>query len=621
MLLTPVDTVLDRTRALWAPPPELTVSEFADREIIVTSGPLAGTRWQTDFAPYQRGLMNAVHEGAEFIVIMGSSQWGKTSIAANIVAYHIAHNPCEILVVEPTVEPMAKDFAKNRLDPMIRASPKLDAAVDKKRARDASNTTLLKTFRGGFLALAGSNSAASLAARAIMLLILDEPDRYERQLKGEGDTISIAIKRTTTFRSRRRILMTSSPTVVGAPIHTWFERGDQRRYFVPCPGCGHMHPYEWRNVRFEDHDPSTARLVCPECRYAIDEAERVAILSGGEWRASRPDQADASIISFHLWEAYSPLSSLREIVAGFLRARAAQKAGDPTLMHTWQNTTLGEPIEPDQGEGVDQHVLIVRAEPYGAEVDVPAGACLVTAGIDTQDDRLEALVIAWGPGEESWLIDRVRFDGDTSQPAPWRELDKLLEREFRHPAGVKLPIAGSCIDSAGHRTSEVYDYVSRKGALRLHATIGRAGDLPLVKFTPSPRRYGRTEREVPLWTIGVDAAKALWMSRFKVLEPGPGYVHVPQAVWADDELAAQLTSERLVRKFSRGFPVTEWRPTRARNEMLDCAVMALAAMRLLNPKLDVLAAQLGWPKHKPPPVPPKPRWVPPRPADWLKGRR
>ena len=75
-----VERVLARVRTAYAPPPKLTVSEFADEHIVVTSGLLAGTRWQTDLAPYQRGILNVFHEpGVQIAVVMGSSQWGKTA--------------------------------------------------------------------------------------------------------------------------------------------------------------------------------------------------------------------------------------------------------------------------------------------------------------------------------------------------------------------------------------------------------------------------------------------------------------------------------------------------------------------------------------------------------------
>lgn len=622
----PIQALVRRVRARWAPPPNLKISEFADRELIVTSGPLAGTRMQTSFAPYQVGILDAFLEPrVQIVVVKGSSQWGKTLTAVVIVAYHCAHDPCSILVVEPTVDPMAKDFSTNRLDPTIEASPVLRQTFSKKRSKDSTRTVLSKTFHGGSLALAGANSAASLAARPTRLLVLDEVDRYPAELPGEGSTLEIAFKRTTAFGRRRRILMLSSPTLRGAPIDAWFDRGDQRRYYVPCPSCDVMHPFMWKQVRWTNKDPSTARLHCPACDHPIDEAERVAILGRGEWRSENPNRSDRSIVSFHMWEAYSPLSSLEAIVAGFLRAREAQKAGDPAPMHTWENTTLGEAIEPDAGEGVESHVLLVRREDYGTieaeAVDCPLGVCYLTAGVDVQDDRLEGLVIGWGVGEESWLIDRLLIPGDTSQDEPWKNLDAALEAQYLHVHGERLTISATCLDSAGHRTNEVYDYALRQAAKRVYATIGR-NDAPLVS-SPSPRGRGRSKRKVFLYTVGVDTGKSLFMSRLRLTEKGRGYIHFPNRDWCDDELADQLTSERLVMRMHKGVPQQVWKKIRPRNEALDCAILALAALRLSNPNLESLAQRLAKPAASADPLPPPPvkrqAWLGRRPGGWLKG--
>jgi phage terminase large subunit GpA-like protein len=601
-----VPAVLARVRQGWLPPPELKVSEFADAHIIVTSGPLAGTRWQTAFAPYQRGILDAFHEtGVQIVVVRGSSQWGKTSCAVAVAAYHMAHDPCPILVVEPTVDPMALDFGKNRLEPLIEATPILRETVGKKRAKTGSNTTLSKSFKGGQVNIGGANSAASLAARSVRLLILDEIDRYPPELPGEGSTLRVAMKRTQAYTRRRRIMMLSSPTIEDGPIDSWFKRGDQRYYFVPCPSCGHMHRFEWRLVRWVDDDPTTARLHCPECDYGITDAERVAILSKGEWHASNPGRRDKTVVSFHLWEAYSPLSSLSEIVGTFLSAREKQKAGDKSEMHTWQNTTLGEPVERDGGERIEPDSLLARRETYlGEDIEVPAGACCLTMGVDTQDDRLELLVFAWGPGEESWVVDRATLPGDTSQPEPWAQLDEVLDQQYRHPSGQRLMIQSICIDSAGHRTTMVYDYADKKASRRVYAIIGRDGQRPIVS-SPSPKRWGRQQRQVPLYTVGVDAAKSLFMSRLKLTEKGPGYVHLPVADWCDQELVNQLTSEKLVTKWHKGVPTQVWRKLRPRNEMLDCSVYATAALRLLNPKLVQMLEQLNRSARDQAPKPPK----------------
>jgi len=596
----PVRELVTKVRAGFAPPVRLTVSEFSDQHIIVTSGPLSGTHWRTAFAPYQRGILDAFHEdGVQVVVVMGSSQWGKTACAVNVVAYHMVHDPCPILVVEPTVDPMARDFSTNRLEPQIEASPALKEVVGKKRGRNASNTQLSKTYRGGSLAIGGANSAASLAARTIRLLVLDEIERYPAELPGEGATLSVVMKRTLAYRSRRRILMLSSPTLEGGPIHYWHSKGDQRRYYVPCPSCEHMFAFEWKHVKWVEDDPATARIECPSCEYGITDAERVAMLSGGEWRAEKPGRRDRSIVSFHLWEAYSPLSSLSEIVSNFISAKEKQNAGDKAEMHTWSNTTLGEPVEVEGGVGIEPNSLLLRRESVPIDpatgvtrYDVPAGVCCLTAGVDTQDDRLEVLVIGWGPGEESWLVDRRILHGDPDGPEPWQALDVMLDLQYRHASGQRLMIHSACLDTAGHRTTAAYNYAEKMQVRNVHAAIGRAGQRPIVS-SPSPKRWGNDERQVPLYTIGVDAAKSVVVSRLKLTEKGPGYVHIPHHDWADAELMAQLASEKLVTKFVKGLKIQVWRKTRTRNEMLDCAVLALAALRLLNPKLPQMLEELN----------------------------
>src|SRR3990172_10798582 len=67
--------VFARIRSGFTPPTKLTISEFSDRELVVTTGPLAGTHWQTSFAPYQRGILDAFHEpGVEYVAVRASSQ-------------------------------------------------------------------------------------------------------------------------------------------------------------------------------------------------------------------------------------------------------------------------------------------------------------------------------------------------------------------------------------------------------------------------------------------------------------------------------------------------------------------------------------------------------------------
>jgi phage terminase large subunit GpA-like protein len=150
-----------------------------------------------------------------------------------------------MMAVSPTVE-MAKRNSKQRIDPLIEESPALSERISPSRSRDAGNTVLAKEFRGGVLLMTGANSAVGLRSMPVRYLFLDEVDGYPADVDGEGDAIQLAEARTRTF-ARRKILIVSTPTVSGvSPIEREFETSDQRRYFVPCPHCGHR---QW--LRFE----------------------------------------------------------------------------------------------------------------------------------------------------------------------------------------------------------------------------------------------------------------------------------------------------------------------------------------------------------------------------------
>lgn len=585
--MTPTVALVRQLRADLAPPPRVTVSEWADQERRLSSEASAEPgRWRTDRAEYQRGIMDAVRDpSAHTVVIQSSAQVGKTEILLNALGYAIAMDPGPMLGIYPTLE-MAQAFSKDRLGPMFRDTPALRGKVSEEKTRDASQTLLRKSFPGGHLSLAGANSPVSLASRPIRFVFADDVDRFPPTVgtedRGEGDPLELGIKRTTTFWNRK-ILIASTPTVKGlSRIESWYGISDQRRYHVPCPRCEAPHVLEWRHVRWTDRDPATAHLVCPACGGRIESHERPAMIRAGQWRATAPF---TGIAGFALWEAYSPWVSLSELVAKFLEVN--QKGRE--ALRVFVNTSLGETWE-DEASQVEPHALLARAEEYPASA--PAGVCCLTAGVDTQDDRLEVVVIGWGLGEEAWIVDVRTLPGDPQRPETWGQLDGILSTPYQHERGAMLPILATCVDSAGHRTDYVYRYVAARQHLRVFATVGRSGDRPIVS-APTQKKTGRNPRPVALYTVGVDMGKSLLMSRLGLAAPGPGYLHLPKGhLGVHEEFAAQLTSEKLVTKYVKGIPTREWVQTRARNEALDCTVLAFTALRMLNPNLALMAQRV-----------------------------
>jgi phage terminase large subunit GpA-like protein len=277
-------------------------------------------------------------------------------------------------------------------------------------------------------------------------------------------------------------VLVSTPTVKGASrIEDWWEVSDKRLYHTPCSRCGARFVIEWPHVRWIEHDPSTAHLECPECHTSIGEFERHAMIAAGEWRPSAPF---AGVAGFRAWEVFGPWRRLADIVGSFLIAKRNLET-----LRVWKNTCIAELWEALH-DAVESATLLLRREAYPA--DVPAGVVLLTCGVDTQDDRLEALVVGWGAGEEGWIVARESLPGDPARPQVWHELDMLLGRAWTHDMGVGLKISACCVDAGGHRTQAVYSAVIPRQARRVFATFGRTGGtLGLLVSPPEADSAGK----------------------------------------------------------------------------------------------------------------------------------
>ena len=57
------------------------------------------------------------------VVVMAGAQLGKSEALLNIIGFHIDHDPCPILMLQPT-ESMAQSFSKDRIaNGLLRATP------------------------------------------------------------------------------------------------------------------------------------------------------------------------------------------------------------------------------------------------------------------------------------------------------------------------------------------------------------------------------------------------------------------------------------------------------------------------------------------------------------------
>jgi phage terminase large subunit GpA-like protein len=351
----------------------------------------------------------------EKVVFMKGAQIGGTECGNNWIGYIIDKAPGPMLVVQPTVE-MGKRWSKGRLAPLIEDSPNLRDKVKDPRSRDSGNTVQSKEFPGGVIVVTGANSAVGLRSMPVRYLFLDEVNAYPGDVDGEGDPVSLAVQRTSTF-TRRKILLVSTPTIQGlSRIEQEFEVSDKRYFHVSCPFCGHYQKLIWANVKWGS-DPTKAYYECENCHKHIQNHHKTEILEKGKWIAENPG---SRIAGFHLSSLYSPVGwfSWGEAAQSFLDAKDNEQ-----LLKVWVNTTLGETWI-DKGEAPDWERLFERRENYKIGI-VPRGGLVLTAGVDVQKDRIECEIVAWGSDKQSWSVDYKIIDGDTVKPEVWNELDKF----------------------------------------------------------------------------------------------------------------------------------------------------------------------------------------------------
>ena len=602
------------------PPENLTVTEWAEcKRYLSTEASAEPGLWRTSRTPYLRAIMDAFTDPKiRHIVFVAASQVGKTEVINNIIGYIIDQNPGSILFVHPTTID-AREFSKLRIAPMIRDSPAVRRRISAPKSRDSGNTLLQKTYPGGILTLCGSNEAHALASKPIRYVFGDERDRWAQSAGTEGDPWELAMARQTTFYNAKAVEV-STPTIRGSSnIAKSFAKGTMERWKSQCPHCGEFHEIQWKDIRYEAEETVVNHertytvhdvfWICPGCGCVSEEA--VMKKQPAKWVADNPAAYANGVRSFWLNAFVSPWARWESICLKYQNA-----LGDTGKMQVVYNTCFGQLWE-DRGDTQDPDTLLGRREVYEAEL--PEGVLVLTAGVDTQDDRMEYEIVGHGHFGETWGIEKGIIMGRPDDPATWDSLDMMVfDRVLRFKDGLGLKVSMSFVDEGGHFTEWVRQFCRNRVGKKVFCIKGFPGaDRP---FTSPPKKQkiiikNRYLGTVWQYQLGVDSGKQIIMDNLKVQAPGPKYCHFPLrddygAMYFHGLLSEHLVPEGKVRQ--------RWVWTKIqgheRNEPLDCRNYALAAFKVLPVDLDAVDRRLKVARGKRPTTE-----EPPRPAPKRRG--
>lgn len=595
-------------QAAWKLPERLTVSEWADRYRILNARTSAEPgQWRTDRTPYLRGPMDTFSDpGVEHITLAFSTQVGKTETILNCIAYTIDQDPGPALAVKPRKED-AREFSEVFVRPMIESCPQLSKHIKggstlfENVVPDGAHRTMKIPFyeldrMNVYFGEAGS--PAALASRPIRYLILDEVDKFPLWSGKEAAPRKLAKERTRTFWNRK-ILEASTPTLPTGPIWLAWELSLQKKFFVPCPHCGHYQLLLFPQICFPKDQRDPERIVdrrlawyeCEKCGERIEDRHKPQMLRQGVWIAPKYQQitADDYVIGecppsrhvgFWLNCLYSPWLTWSEIAAEFLNSK-----DDPAELMNFTNSWLAEiwteTVEAAEEDELEQHKLDI------GRGFVPDWAKVLTAGVDVQKEMFYVVIRAWGHGETSCLVDEFFIEGGTND---WDMLSSRLfsaEYPYRVSEWGSLRVLQAGID-ARYRTSEVYDFCRSNPAA---IPIMGEGHVAAV-YAPSYREKYPDGRIMPggltVWRIQSDVVKEKIHRHLKIGIGQPGHWGLHQDV--TDDYKSQFCSEQQIKSrprtrtgLFRGAYKMVWvlKGTGLANHYLDCEMIATTiAMKL-----------------------------------------
>lgn len=578
-------------------PVELTtVSEWADKyRYLSRKTANEPGRWRTDRTPYLREIMDecSTFVRTKKVVIMKGSQLGVSEAITNVCGWVIKNDPSQIIYLLPT-EFLAKKIARTKFEPMIDDSPDLAKLVGKSaenplsgKEEKNSETILVKEFINGAITFGSAASPNSLSTVSAKLLIMDETDRYETDVKAEGNPIALAENRVAAM-SRHKIILLSTPKIAGESIiESEFEESDKRYYFIPCPHCKEEQVLELDNFRYEMDEAtrtaSDAWFECKFCEKRIEESKKAWFLPLGRYKPT----AKGSCVGFHISGFYAPLGwrGWREIATMFNRARTKK---DENLLKTFYNTVLGltwaAPSARPEWEKIRE--TMTERQPG----IVPKECLVLTAGVDVQGDRLECQVTGFSPDGHTYVVDYQIFSGDTSSDAPWNQLEAYLRKDLPSEIPlVSVPISMTCIDS-GYRTTKVYAFIRRFLPGRKVVAIKGKDDLIVpvarpTKFENATSGGVNDRRGIEMFPLGVSVIKQKIYDDIQArpnAETGElpsNFVHFPEL---PVEYFKQLTAEESKITLRKGKEQRQWSLVYRRNEALDCFCYSTGAYYILG---------------------------------------
>jgi len=596
--------VQKRLRALWMPPPRISIEEWAQAKRVLPADSGRPGQWQAD--PIQREIQESICDPeVQEVVFMKSTRLGWSEICNNALGWGIDVHGMAMMMLQPSRD-TAEDYCKGRLEQMIEGTPALANLLRISTSQGSGSTTRYKRFRnGGSFFVPSAGNPRELRSRRARFVIEDEADAYKNDVSDEGDPDKIVRRRMDEFGSDGKLLIGSTP---GMPqgisrIEKAYTKSSQGIYVMPCPHCNALEPFRWRDpanpntylLRFEktvDHQviPESVRWTCIRCGAAIEERWKVQMMEVGHWLHRRP--AITRVKGYHA-------NALYAMTHGHW-ARMAQEwvdaQGDQLELKAFINLQLAETFS-EPGESLETDELRRRADAWdGQRGIVPDGVALLVVSVDVQTaapGRLEAQVVGFDADERAFLVDFQVFGGNPVESSVWEDLDAWLLAGWSHESGARMHAHLVLIDARdGNTKASVYDFCQIRADRWVFPQMG----METIASKGWAEESSSKKSTVRMFLSSTDDLKRALFSRLGIPVGAPRSVNLPS--WVSHDYLKQLAGEKRVPVTDKTTRKTTYRWVKtggARNEALDLWVYNLSALWILT---RILAPYLSGPEGR-----------------------
>lgn len=582
---------------------DLTPSQHAEKYRVITKSRIPGPCRSENNMPVAKMFdiidLPHVRKG----VCAKGVQTGVTEGSHSYVGYRVENSGRgDVTIVMPD-EKLVRRIMKRRVVPMFEKSPRFSELLSDNP--DDTSLSAISLKNGINIGVGWSNSQAVVSSDAIETLIVDEFDKCK-------DIINIeeAFDRVTTYQYTSKTIVFSTPGLDGGPITQEMDDCDVIfDYYVECLDCHVSQIMVFSNFYWPEEAThkeikrkKLARYCCPHCESLWDDYKRDQAVIKGDW-IPRENIDKPIAIGFQFPSWISPFKSLSDVVARKLKAETA-KVEKPKKIRMWYNQEAGESHdEVIEDEQLPVEKLYERCYPYapkGSEWRIPMKACILTCSVDIQGNRLEAELMAWGPGLENWGIEKRVFMGNTVKEEVWDMLEDYIHETWKHESGVDLSLSAVTIDMS-YRDQYALNFMARpKLKVKVYPVRGASTPGKPLLSPPLTKKKIKKGTKYSPWLIGTENAKDTlfaWARAEIEDKEGVRFMHFPDSY--DYEFFKGFLSETLIKRYNQsGKQILSYKKikTDIRNEPLDLRVYNLIAIIILtrfkNVNLEILSKQI-----------------------------